>query len=383
MEKYKDETLNDYSTDEEPSNISETEMLLEELNNPDKEKLINEQATMWSKLNKEIKKGNCSESIKKEMKTIRDKIMVNVFSLYKKSYETNYETHKGFYTTDMITINKERKKISADKFYGVLVKSLSDSSSSGYDVDKNDNYMAYFRDRIGLRQRMNKKEIERMKEKNKILNPISIYAKNEDDEEYLITDTREISERYEQPLYEGYIKLLVPIMRLCETNLRNSSLTDNKKTKRWLFFRMFYTFDIVKGIEDIKNSYIPPEKLIRKNENNHENITPDDLEAYCDSYEEFNIFKKKNHEIYRNMRLALVEILKEGSIEEFTDLLVIVRRCLKEGVNLEKRQEYVGEGIAKDSDYDNEKINFKTVNRYAQLYKKEILKAIDSDELSY
>ena len=383
MEKYKDETLNDYSTDEEPSNISETEMLLEELNNPDKEKLINEQATMWSKLNKEIKKGNCSESIKKEMKTIRDKIMVNVFSLYKKSYETNYETHKGFYTTDMITINKERKKISVEKFYGVLVKSLSDSSSSGYDVDKNDNYMAYFRDRIGLRQRMNKKEIERMKEKKKILNPISIYAKNEDDEEYLITDTREISERYEQPLYEGYIKLLVPIMRLCETNLRNSSLTDNKKTKRWLFFRMFYTFDIVKGIEDIKNSYIPPEKLIRKNENNHENITPDDLEAYCDSYEEFNIFKKKNHEIYRNMRLALVEILKEGSIEEFTDLLVIVRRCLKEGVNLEKRQEYVGEGIAKDSDYDNEKINFKTVNRYAQLYKKEILKAIDSDELSY
>ena len=222
-----------------------------------------------------------------------------------------------------------------------------------------------------------------MKEKNKILNPISIYAKNEDDEEYLITDTREISERYEQPLYEGYIKLLVPIMRLCETNLRNSSLTDNKKTKRWLFFRMFYTFDIVKGIEDIKNSYIPPEKLIRKNENNHENITPDDLEAYCDSYEEFNIFKKKNHEIYRNMRLALVEILKEGSIEEFTDLLVIVRRCLKEGVNLEKRQEYVGEGIAKDSDYNNEKVNFKTVNRYAQLYKEEILKAIDSDELSY
>ena len=383
MEKYKDETLNDYSTDEEPSNISETEMLLEELNNPDKEKLINKQATMWSKLNKEIKKGNCSESIKKEMKTIRDKIMVNVFSLYKKSYETNYETHKGFYTNDMITINKERKKISADKFYGVLVKSLSDSSSSGYDVDKNDNYMAYFRDKIGLRQRMNKKEIERMKEKNKILNPISIYAKNEDDEEYLITDTREISERYEQPLYEGYIKLLVPIMRLCETNLRNSSLTDNKKTKRWLFFRMFYTFDIVKGIEDIKNSYIPPEKLIRTNENNHENITPDDLEAYCDSYEEFNIFKKKNHEIYRNMRLALVEILKEGSIEEFTDLLVIVRRCLKEGVNLKKRQEYVGEGIAKDSDYDNEEIDPKTVNRYAQLYKKEILKAIDSDELSY
>lgn len=383
MEKYKDETLKDYSTDEEQSNISETEMLLEELNNPEKEELINKQATMWSKLNKEIKKGNCSESIKKEMKTIRDKIMVNVFSLYKKSYETNYETHKGFYTNDMITINKERKKISADKFYGVLVKSLSDSSSSGYDVDKNDNYMAYFRDKIGLRQRMNKKEIERMKEKNKILNPISIYAKNEEGEEYLITDTREISERYEQPLYEGYIKLLVPIMRLCETNLRNSSLTDNKKTKRWLFFRMFYTFDIVKGIENIKNSYIPPKKLIRTNENNHENITPDDLEAYCDSYEEFNIFKRKNHEIYRNMRLALVEILKEGSIEEFTDLLVIVRRCLKEGVNLEKRQGYVEEGIAKDSDYDNEKVNFKTVNRYAQLYKEEILKAIDSDELSY
>ena len=110
MEKYKDETLKDYSTDEEQSNISETEMLLEELNNPEKEELINKQATMWSKLNKEIKKGNCSESIKKEMKTIRDKIMVNVFSLYKKSYETNYETHKGFYTNDMITINKEEQK---------------------------------------------------------------------------------------------------------------------------------------------------------------------------------------------------------------------------------------------------------------------------------
>ena len=112
-------------------------------------------------------------------------------------------------------------------------------------------------------------------------------------------------------------------------------------------------------------------------------MTSQELEVYCRDNEEFSVFKKKNYEIYRNMRLALVEIMKEGNAEDFTDMLDIIRRCLREGVNLKKRQEYVGEGIAKDSDYDNEKVNFKTVNRYAQLYKEEILKAIDSDELSY
>ena len=146
---------------------------------------------------------------------------------------------------------------------------------------------------------------------------------------------------------------------------------------------MHYTFDIVKGIEEIKTCYIPPSELIRTEENPHENMTSQELEVYCRDNEEFSVFKKKNYEIYRNMRLALVEIMKEGNAEDFTDMLDIIRRCLREGVNLKKRQEYVGEGIAKDSDYDNEKVNFKTVNRYAQLYKEEILKAIDSDELSY
>ena len=111
-------------------------------------------------------------------------------------------------------------------------------------------------------------------------------------------------------------------------------------------------------------------------------MTPQELEEYCACNEEFYVFKKKNYEIYRNMRLALVEILKEGNIEDFTNMLDIVRRCLRSGVNLNKRQEYIAEGLAKDDEYSEDDVSRTTINKYVKFYKEEIMKALKSDQLT-
>ena len=376
MGKYEDDILEEYIDDEETLNEIEAENEDNEISNPEKEELINKLAIRLSYLNQEMKKGNANTSTMKEIKKLRKKIMAEVFSLYKKSYNRNCEKHRGIYITDMITINRKGDKISAEKFYDFLYKSLNADSASCYNADKNNKqikYITYFRNIIKKRSKDSKEVSERNKAKEKILNTVPIYAKDEDGEEHLITDTKEISERYERPLEEGYIKLFVPVMRLCEISIRNCNRTKKWKTQTWLFFRTLYTFDIVKEIERIKTSYIPPDKRL-KGDNEHENITSESLEQYITYNREFAIFKKRNHEIYRNMRLTLVEILKEGSTKDFNNMLDIIRRKLRMGIDLNKRPEYV----AKDLE-----VSVPTVNRYTKLYKEEILKAVYSDQLSY
>ena len=286
------------------------------------------------------------------------------------------------YETDMITINRHGVKIAVEKFYNFLCKTVSTKSSSGYDANQNDNYLAYFRTILNMRSKDSKQEIERKRKKEEKVQIVPLYAHNKEGEEVLLTDIMQISDGGEQYTEEGYIKLLVPVMRLCEINLRNSNLTDNKKKKRWLFYRMHYTFDIVKGIEEIKTCYIPPSELIRTEENPHENMTSQELEVYCRDNEEFSVFKKKNYEIYRNMRLALVEIMKEGNAEDFTDMLDIIRRCLREGVNLNKRQEYLAQGLAKDDEFAGDDVSRSTIHDYVNYYKDDVLKALKSDQLT-
>lgn len=83
------------------------------------------------------------------------------------------------------------------------------------------------------------------------------------------------------------------------------------------------------------------------------------------------------------MRLALVEILKEGSYEEFNDMLDIIRRCLREGVNLEKRQEYVAEGLTRDNEYSKTEVSRTTISKYVGMYRAAIEEIINSRQLFY
>ena len=80
--------------------------------------------------------------------------------------------------------------------------------------------------------------------------------------------------------------------------------------------------------------------------------------------------------------MAYFEIMKEGNAEDFTDMLDIIRRCLRDGVNLNKRQEYLAQGLAKDDEFAEDDVSRTTINKYVNLYKKEILEALKSDQLT-
>ena len=380
--KSEDETYDDYTDSKKIANKIDSDMIENNIRDPEAESKINKLAKRWSDLNQERKAGDWNASKEKEMSVLSMDIISKVFSLYENSYKRTNGNHSGKYETDMITINRNGVKIAVEKFYTFLRDTVSTKSSSGYDASRNDNYLAYFRRILNERRKDSKQEIERKRKKEEKVQIVPLYVHDKEGEEVLLTDIMQISDGGEQYTEEGYIKLLVPVMRLCEINLRNTNITDNKKKKRWLFYRMHYTFDIVKGIEEIKTCYIPPSKLIRTEENPHENMTPQELEMYCRDNEEFSVFKKKNYEIYRNMRLALVEIMKEGNAEDFTDMLDIIRRCLRDGVNLNKRQEYLAQGLAKDDEFAEDDVSRTTINKYVNLYKKEILEALKSDQLT-
>lgn len=380
--KSEDEAYDDYTDSEKIANKIDSDMIENNIRDPEAESKINKLAKRWSDLNQELKAGDWNASKEKDIQDLSIEIITKVFSLYENSYKRTNGNHSGKYETDMITINRHGVKIAVEKFYNFLCKTVSTKSSSGYDANQNDNYLAYFRTILNMRSKDSKQEIERKRKKEEKVQIVPLYAHNKEGEEVLLTDIMQISDGGEQYTEEGYIKLLVPVMRLCEINLRNSNLTDNKKKKRWLFYRMHYTFDIVKGIEEIKTCYIPPSELIRTEENPHENMTSQELEVYCRDNEEFSVFKKKNYEIYRNMRLALVEIMKEGNAEDFTDMLDIIRRCLREGVNLNKRQEYLAQGLAKDDEFAGDDVSRSTIHDYVNYYKDDVLKALKSDQLT-
>lgn len=380
--KSEDEAYDDYTDSEKIANKIDSDMIENNNLDPEAESKINKLAKIWSGLNQELKAGDWNASKEKKIQDLSIEIITKVFSLYENSYKRTNGNHSGKYETDMITINRHGVKIAVEKFYNFLCKTVSTKSSSGYDAKQNDNYLAYFRTILNMRSKDSKQEIERKRKKEEKVQIVPLYAHNKEGEEVLLTDIMQISDGGEQYTEEGYIKLLVPVMRLCEINLRNSNLTDNKKKKRWLFYRMHYTFDIVKGIEEIKTCYIPPSELIRTEENPHENMTSQELEVYCRDNEEFSVFKKKNYEIYRNMRLALVEIMKEGNAEDFTDMLDIIRRCLREGVNLNKRQEYLAQGLAKDDEFAGDDVSRSTIHDYVNYYKDDVLKALKSDQLT-
>ena len=380
--KSEDEAYDDYTDNEKIANKIDSDMIENNILDPETESKINKLAKRWSDLNQELKAGDWNASKEKEIQDLSIEIITKVFSLYENSFKKTNENNSGKNKTDMITINRHGDKIAVEKFYNFLWQTVSTNSSSGYDANQNDNYLAYFRRMLKVRRKDSKKEIERERKKEEKVKIVPLYVHDKDGEEVLLTDIMQISDGSEQYTEEGYIKLLVPVMRLCEINLRNSNLTDNKKKKRWLFYRMHYTFDIVKGIEEIKTCYIPPSKLIRTEENPHENMTSQELEVYCRDNEEFSVFKKKNYEIYRNMRLALVEIMKEGNADDFTDMLVIIRRCLREGVNLNKRQEYLAQGLAKDDEFAEDDVSRTTIHDYVNYYKDDVLKALKSDQLT-
>lgn len=380
--KSEDEAYDDYTDNEKIANKIDSDMIENNILDPETESKINKLAKRWSDLNQELKDGDWNASKEKEIQDLSIEIITKVFSLYENSFKKTNENNSGKNKTDMITINRHGDKIAVEKFYNFLWQTVSTNSSSGYDANQNDNYLAYFRRMLKVRRKDSKKEIERERKKEEKVKIVPLYVHDKDGEEVLLTDIMQISDGSEQYTEEGYIKLLVPVMRLCEINLRNSNLTDNKKKKRWLFYRMHYTFDIVKGIEEIKTCYIPPSKLIRTEENPHENMTSQELEVYCRDNEEFSVFKKKNYEIYRNMRLALVEIMKEGNAEDFTDMLDIIRRCLREGVNLNKRQDYLAQGLAKDDEFAGDDVSRTTIHDYVNYYKDDVLKALKSDQLT-
>lgn len=380
--KSEDEAYDDYTDSEKIANKIDSDMIENNIRDPEAESKINKLAKRWSDLNQELKAGDWNASKEKEIQDLSIEIITKVFSLYENSFKKTNENNSGKNKTDMITINRHGDKIAVEKFYNFLWQTVSTNSSSGYDANQNDNYLAYFRRMLKVRRKDSKKEIERERKKEEKVKIVPLYVHDKDGEEVLLTDIMQISDGSEQYTEEGYIKLLVPVMRLCEINLRNSNLTDNKKKKRWLFYRMHYTFDIVKGIEEIKTCYIPPSKLIRTEENPHENMTSQELEVYCRDNEEFSVFKKKNYEIYRNMRLALVEIMKEGNAEDFTDMLDIIRRCLREGVNLNKRQDYLAQGLAKDDEFAGDDVSRTTIHDYVNYYKDDVLKALKSDQLT-
>ena len=168
--KSEDETYDDYTDSEKIANKIDSDMIENNIRDPEAESKINKLAKRWSDLNQERKAGDWNASKEKEMSVLSMDIISKVFSLYENSYKRTNGNHSGKYETDMITINRNGVKIAVEKFYTFLRDTVSTKSSSGYDASRNDNYLAYFRRILNERRKDSKQEIERKRKKEEKIN---------------------------------------------------------------------------------------------------------------------------------------------------------------------------------------------------------------------
>ena len=104
--KSEDEAYDDYTDNEKIANKIDSDMIENNILDPETESKINKLAKRWSDLNQELKAGDWNASKEKEIQDLSIEIITKVFSLYENSFKKTNENNSGKNKTDMITINR-------------------------------------------------------------------------------------------------------------------------------------------------------------------------------------------------------------------------------------------------------------------------------------
>ena len=132
-----------------------------------------------------------------------------------------------------------------------------------------------------------------------------------------------------------------------------------------------YTYFIIKYVELIKSSSYKRTVINGKKVPEASwNMTEEDYEICCKYDVNFEYLKKRDYHIYKFLKLLFVSMLKESEPDELKDLKEIIKRKLREDVDLNKNTENITKYMSNDEELIGQKVSRQWVSGKYQKFLK-------------
>ena len=338
--------------------------------NKEKQTFINNLARKWSDLNKKIKAGENSISNIAERHKYGTMIFGEVYDFFVGNESYKNWVFQGKFMEDVIFIGSQG--LLADDFVDLILDSIDPTKSLSYDSNINDNYIAYLM--WLMKKRRNNHKGGKL--------DVVIKDKEADDEK---KDVKE-GEKYEPVETEiaeldsknFAIDLLVNCINAYEKSLTTEKRKERKvNIKEVIAFEVIYTFFIVHYIEDLK---MPKEsqswKYGEREKDLSKDMTDEELEMCCDNDVRFAYLKKRDYHIYKYMKLIFTSMLKRAEVEELINLREIIKRALREGIDLDKKQSLIVDYLSKDEEFNKDNVTRQWVSEREKKFTKLVRKSV-------
>ena len=105
-------------------------------------------------------------------------------------------------------------------------------------------------------------------------------------------------------------------------------------------------------------------------------MTDEELEMCCDNDVRFAYLKKRDYHIYKYMKLIFTSMLKRAEVEELINLREIIKRALREGIDLDKKQSLIVDYLSKDEEFNKDNVTRQWVSEREKKFTKLVRKSV-------
>lgn len=338
---------------------------------------INKLAIEWSELDHQVRNGDDSEQIRIKMLTIRQNIWIKVYKMFAENQKIRHWVSDNKFTEDVVYVGKS--EVLYNDFIDIIDSSLDTSSQGHYDIDESNNYIAYIHTLAGLRKNNKKGGSFKL---------VSRDALNEESDSHNINIMSTRDELFDSETMEisdlNSVNIVIDLVINFISDYEKYLPIERKELgkshiKEIVAFESIYTYFIVWYIERLKS--FSGKRVVKNGKKVPEpswNMTEEDYEICCKYDVKFEYLRKRDYHIYKFLKLFFVSNLKEVEVEELKDLKIVIKRKLRENVDLNKRYEIIKEYMSNDIELKGQKVSRQWVSeRYDEFF--ESLKKIKAN----
>lgn len=316
---------------------------------------INILAIEWSELEHQVRNGDDSEQIRIKMHIIRQNIWIKVYEMFAGNPKIRHWVSDNKFTEDVVYVGTS--EVLYDDFIEIIDSSLDTSRQGHYDIDKSNNYIAYIYTLAGLR----KNNIKGGK-----LNLVSRDTLNDESDNHNINIMSTRDELFDSKTMEIsdlnsaniIIDLVVNFISDYEKYLPIERKELGKShIKEIVAVESIYTYFIVWYIEQLKS--FSSNRVVKNGKKVPEpswDMTEEDYEICCKYDIKFEYLRKRDYHIFKFLKLFFVSYLKEVEVEELKDLKIVIRRKLRENIDLSKKYETIKGYMSNDIELKGQKV---------------------------
>ena len=350
-------------------------------NNEALKEKINKLAIEWSELDHQVRNGDDSEQIRIKMHTIRQNIWIKVYEMFAGNQKIRHWVSDNKFTEDVVYVGKS--EVLYDDFIDIIDSSLDASKQGRYDIDKSNNYIAYIHTLAGLRKN---------NKKGGSLKLVSRDTLNDESDSHNINIMSARDELFDSEIMEisdlNSANIIIDLVINFISDYEKYLPIERKELgkshiKEIVAVESIYTYFIVWYIEQLKS--FSSKRVVKNGKKVPESSWDMDEEDYeiCCKYDvKFEYLRKRDYHIFKFLKLFFVSNLKEVEVDELKDLKIVIKRKLRENVDLSKRYETIKEYMSTDIELKGQKVARQWVSeRYDAFF--ETLKKIKANKKQF